>query len=165
VGYHLTLSHVGKGIIMQPTRALWRRGPDLLSADATTLAPAVNACEVHLAMNAFTPGLDLEIGDLTEATFTGSAAKAVGLGAQPIYYDSADNLLTIRLLEPVGGWNWTCTVAPGAPETIYGVYVTDDTGAILFGAQLLENPVTIDDAGQGLGVGDITLKFLENSPF
>lgn len=149
---------------MQPTRALWRRGPDLLAGDTVTLAQAANALHVHLAINNFTPGLDLELADLTEATFTGSAAKNVGLNAQPIYYDGVDGLLTIRLLEPVGGWNWECTADPAAPETVYGVYVTDNADAILYGSQLLDSPVTIDAADQGVGVGDLTLKFSVSSP-
>jgi len=150
---------------MQPTRALWRRGPDLLSADATTLAPPALANHVHLAIANFVPGLDLLLAGLTEATFPGYAALDVGVGAQDVYYDAADGLLTIRLVEPAGGWNWISTGAPGVPETIYGLYVTDNADAVLLGSMLLEDPVTIDAIGQGLGVGDITLKFLPNSPF
>lgn len=149
---------------MQPTRAIWEAMQDLLAADTGTLA-AVAAMKVHLAKAVFVPSLDLLVGGLTEATFTGSAAKSAGTGTQPTYYDAADGLRTIRLLEPAGGWSWTCTAAPGSPETIYGYYVTDNAGTTLYGAALLDEPVTIDDAGQGVTVGEITLKFLTQSPF
>jgi len=150
---------------MQPSRGLWRRGPDLLAADATTLAQAMNALHMHLAAQNFVPGLDLDLGTLVEATFPGYAALDVGLGNQPIFYDALSNLLTIRLLEPVGGWNWVSTGVPGVPETIYGLYLTDNADAILYGSQLLPDPVTISTTGQGVGVGDVTLQFLLTSPF
>lgn len=149
---------------MQPTRALWRRGADLLAADSTTLAPVALANHVHLAMNSFTPNLDMELADFTEATFTGSAAKDLGIGTQPIYYDGETGLLTITLEDPAGGYVWTCTVTPGAPETIYGVYVTDNADAVLLGAQLLDTPVTISAAGQGLSIGSLDLEFQTDSP-
>ena len=149
---------------MKPVRSLWQAQADLLAADPATLAPAMNANKVHLAINNFTPSLDLVLADLTPATFTGSAAKDVGTGTQPTYYDVATGKYTIRLLEPVGGWNWVCTVDPAAPETVYGVYVTDNAGTTLLGAQLLEEPVVIDAAGQGVGIGDLLLAFDTASP-
>jgi len=149
---------------MQPTRAVWRRGADLLAADATTLAPAALANHVHLTMAPFTPNLDMELTDFTEATFTGSAAKDLGIGTQPIYYDAETGLLTIRLEDPAGGYTWSCTVTPGAPETIYGVYVTDNADAVLLGAQALETPVTISAAGEGLSIGGLQMEFSVDSP-
>lgn len=148
---------------MQPTRALWRAGPDLLAADTATLA-AATAMHVHLAAAPFTPGLDVSLGSLTEASFTGSAALALGTGAQPIYYDAADGLLTIYLKEPAGGLKWVCTVDPGSPETIYGVYLTDTADAVLWGTMLLDAPLTISSAGQGLEVPYLTFKFSPDSP-
>ena len=69
---------------MIPTRALWTAIADLLAADANTLAPAALANHVHLAAAPFTPSLDLELGDLTEATFVGSAEKNTTVGAQQV---------------------------------------------------------------------------------
>lgn len=149
---------------MQPTRALWRAGPDLLAADTGTLA-AATALHVHLAAAPFVPSLDLTLGDLTEATFTGSAAKLCGTGTQPIFYDGVDGLLTIQMKEPAGGFLFECTADPVSPETIYGIYLTDTADAVLWGSALLPAPVTIDAAGQGVDAGEVTFKFLFGSPF
>lgn len=148
---------------MQPTKAIWEASQDLLAQDAATLADIL-PMKVHLAKAAFMPSMELEVADLTEATFTGSAAKSAGAGNQPVYYDAADGLRTIRILEPAGGWSWTCTAAPASAETIYGVFMTDNTNTNLWGTMLLPEPITIDDAGQGITVGEITFKFLPTSP-
>jgi hypothetical protein len=148
---------------MQPTRPLWRKQADLLAADTTGLA-SVTANHVHLAKAPFTPSLDLVIGDLTEATFTGSGPLDITAGTQLVYYDAEDGMLTIELSEPSGGWHWDCTVDPVSAETIFGVYITDNTDATLLGSMLLPTAVTISAAGQGLTVGVITLKFAASSP-
>lgn len=150
---------------MQPTRELWRRGPDLLAADAMTLAPVADACRVHLISASFVPSLDLTIAALTPSPFDGGQPKEAGLGAQPIYYDALDGMLTIRIKEPVGGWNWECTLDPVAPVTIYGVFLTNQDDDELYGSMLLPNPVVIDAADQGIGIGDITFKFKVDSPY
>lgn len=149
---------------MIPSRDLWQSFIDAAAADTAFLADAV-ANKVHLAMAAFTPGLDLPLGSLTEATFTGSAALSAGTGAQPVSFDVPTGFEIITVKEPAGGWSWVCTVAPGAPETIHGWYLTDNAGAVLYGSGLLDAPVTIDDAGQGLSIPRITLSFAETSPF
>ena len=143
---------------MQPTRAIWRKGLDLLAADTTSLG-ASTACKVHLFNNAASIGLDMVLTDFTECTFTGSAALSVGTGTQPTSYDASDGVLTMDLLSPVGGFNWTCTATPSAPETVYGYYVTDSTNAILYAAGRLPNPLTINASGQSVLVGDITIKY------
>ncbi len=110
-------------------------------------------------MNSFNPTLDLTLGDLVEATFTGSTALNLGTGTQVVYYDSADGLLTILLKDPVGGLHWVCTVDPVSAETIYGVYLTDNADAVLLGAKLFDQPVPISAAGQGIDIPSLTLKF------
>lgn len=149
---------------MQPTRALWEAMQNLLAADTATLA-SVTALHLHLAANNFNPTLDLTLGGLTEATFTGSAAKAAGTGTQTTYYDVVSGYRVIEILEPAGGWHWSCTVTPGSPETIYGVYLTDTANAVLYGAMKLDEPITISASGQGLDIGFVQFRFLLNSPF
>lgn len=149
---------------MIPARALLNAIANLLAADTGILANAA-ALHVHLAASAFTPSPDLDPTTITEASFTGSAPLAVTIGTQDVYVDSADGLLTIQLGEPVGGWTWLCTADPLLPETITGIFVTDNTDTDLVGSFLLDAPQTIDAAGQGLTIGHITLKFDENSPF
>lgn len=148
---------------MQPTRALWRSGADLMAADTTKLA-AATAMHAHLAAAPFTPNLDMVLGDFTEATFTGSAALSLGTGTQPIFYDAETGLLTINLEDPAGGYVWTCTVTPGAPETIYGIYLTDNADAVLLGAEAFANPQIIAEAGQGISHGSLQLQFSFDSP-
>jgi len=149
---------------MIPTRELWQSIIDAAAADTAYLA-AATAMHLHLAQNAFTPGLELVLGDLTEATFTGSAALNAGTGAQPVGFDVATGFEIILVKEPAGGWTWTCTVAPTPEETIYGWYLTDTADAVLLGSGLLDNPLTINTVGQTLHVPRVTLSFAETSPF
>lgn len=149
---------------MQPSRALYNSIPASAAADTAFLA-AVAAMHVHLAAANFTPDLDIDVASFVEATFTGGGPLDAGTGTQTVFYDVATGLLTIEILEPAGGWHWDCTVTPGSPETIYGIYVTDNADAVLIGCQLFDVPLTISAAGEGLDVDKIQLRFLLTSPF
>jgi hypothetical protein len=149
---------------MQIVRAVWRTQADLMAADPAFLA-AATSMHVHLYKNALAPELDSVLGDFTEATFTGHTALAMTSGVQPVYYDALTGNLTILLQSPAGGLHWICTVTPVVPETIYGVYVTDTANAVLIGAVQLPTPQTISAAGQGIEVPDLTVQFLQQSPF
>lgn len=149
---------------MQPSRALFNSIPAAAAADTAFLA-AATSMHVHLAIANFTPDLDLDIGTLVEATFTGGAALDVTSGVQDFFYDVSTGLLTITLLEPAGGWTWVCTVDPLTPETVYGCWVSDTANTGLIGSFLLDSPVTIAAAGEGLTVGNIKLRFKLDSPF
>src|SRR5262245_12419019 len=127
---------------MIPSRTLWEAIQNLAAADVATLNPAA-ANKVHLTTTNFTPSLDIAVGTLAAHTFTGSAALATGTGAPSTYYDVVSGYRVIELKEPVGGWHWSCTAAPTTPETIYGWFVTDSTGATLLGSGRLASPVTI----------------------
>lgn len=122
---------------------------NLLAADTVTLAN-VAAMQLHLAAAPFTPSPSLAIGSLTEATFTGSTALAAGTGTQQVFVDPVTGLRSIDVKEPAGGWHWKCTATPGAAETIYGVYLTDNTGAVLYASALFDAPIVISASGQGL---------------
>ena len=149
---------------MIATNALVQAMLDLLAADTATLG-SVTAMKLHLAKNSFVPGPGLVLASLTPAAFTGSTAKSAGTGTQNVYFDPLTSALLIEILEPVGGWTWICTVDPATPgETIFGVYLTDNAGAVLYGAQLLPTPVLISAAGDGLNFS--TARFmLALSPF
>lgn len=150
---------------MIPSKALFDQTQALLAADPTTLAPAADANIVSLVISSFVPSQALDIGTLTLATFTGSAPKEAGVGAQTVFTDPISNLRVIQVKEPTGGWTWVCTATPGAPETVYGVILTNDDGTVLLGSMLLPTPVTIAVAGQGLTVDKLWFSFLNNSPF
>lgn len=149
---------------MQISRTLWEAFQDLLAADTATLA-AATAMKVHLVIASFVPALDLEtIGDLTLATFTGSTAKSAGIGTAQTFYDVANGLRSVQVLEPAGGWHWTCTADPASPETVYGWVLTDTAGTTIWGSALLDSPVTISAAGQGLDIDQVRMEFSEQSP-
>lgn len=133
--------------------------PALLAADPATLAPPALANHVHLIVTAINP-ITYDFNPVNEATFTGSAAKLVGVGTQVSYLDPITSEWVIILKEPVGGWTWTCTVTPGAPETVTALCVTDNADAVTLGSCLLtQGPTTITNAGDGVTEGDIEIRF------
>lgn len=148
---------------MIATNALILDMVTLLADDVATLA-AVAGMKLHLAKNSFVPGPGLTLASLQEATFTGSAAKVAGTGNQTVFVDPLTSAFNIEVLEPAGGWHWNCTVDPAPAETIFGVYLTDNAGAVLYASQLLPAPVTISAAGQGLDFANARLA-LTLSPF
>lgn len=145
-----------------PASALRPAAVALLAADAATLAPAANANKVHLMKAPFVPDYGTPFNAADEATFTGGAAKSAGLAAQPTYRDPVNGEYVIDLKEPVGGWVWVCTADPAAPETIYGVVVTDNASAVVLGSGLLDEPVEIASSGDGVDIGDVQFRFPSN---
>lgn len=141
-----------------PTNVINQAMPDLLAADAGTLAPPANANKVHLITSPFVPGPGLDFSLLTEAAFTGGAAKSAGVGAQQSFRDPITSTRIVELLEPAGGWTWICTVAPGAPETIVGIVVTDMAGATTFGGALFDNPITVGAVGDAVVVDNVQVQ-------
>lgn len=149
---------------MQIRRVLWEAYQDLLAADTNTLA-STDALHVHLVVSSFTPSLDgPDVGDVTLASFTGGALKAVTVGDQQTYYDMSTGTRLLQLLEPAGGWTWICTADPASPQTVYGYIVTDMANAVVYGSGLLPNPVTISEAGQGISIPRIIASFMPISP-
>lgn len=138
---------------MVPTKVTTDAEIDLLAADAATLAPAVSGNKVSLVIAPFTPGPDTDVTTLTLATFTGGAAKVAGTGAQTTGFDPITLREFIQILEPAGGWSWVCTGAPAAPETVYGVVLTNNGVTVTYGAELLPAPVTITNVGDAVAVG------------
>lgn len=139
-----------------PTDVIKDRVNALLAADATTLAPAALAVHVHLIIVNVNPQT-YTFNAADEATFTGGAAKSAGTGAQQFFSDNDGNRY-VQLLEPAGGWTWTCTVTPAAPETVYALCVTDNADAVTYGTLLLTaGPQEISLAGQGFSEGSIQL--------
>jgi len=144
---------------MLPTKALRLALGDLLAADVATLAP-VAANKIALVINNFVMDETLPLGAFTLATFTGSTPKAGAAGAQQVGSDPATQDQVITILAPVGGWRWECTVAPAAPETIFGYILTDNAGAVLLGMQLLDVPVTIVNATDFIDLGSVPMRFV-----
>jgi len=135
---------------MIPTSVLTESVPELVAADTTLLATALDAPKVHLIIDGFTPGLLTDFAALTPATFAGSTAKSATVGAQQAYYDPVAQKWTVQLNEPVGGWTWECTATPGAPETVLGFCVTNQADDVTYGSGLFDSPVTINAVGQAV---------------
>lgn len=149
---------------MIPSNVILDAVPTLLADDTATLA-SVTANKLVLVASPFTPGPDLDISGLTLATFTGSTPVDAGTGNQTVFVDVQTGYRTVQIKEPAGGWTFICTADPTVPETIYGWIFVDNAGTVLLGAALLDAPVTISVAGQGITVPRLTFQFPPTSPF
>jgi len=125
----------------------------------------MNGNKAALIAADFTVTENLAIGDLTLASFTGSTPKTAGTGAQSVGIDPATGQQIITILAPAGGWVWECTVTPGAPETIFGIALTDNAGAVLLAVLKFQTAVVISAAGQQVSQGNITITMVANPAF
>jgi len=128
---------------MIPTTAIFRRAVDLLASDTVTLGITTPPNKIALVAAAFAPLPGLVIGDLTLATFTGSAPKAATGGPCPTGQNPVSGNYEMQVPPPGGGFRFECTVAPGSPETIYGWAHISDDSATLYGTDVLDTPVVI----------------------
>jgi len=142
---------------MLPMKTVRLQLGELLAADATTLAPAADENTIALIAAPFTESEILLPGDLTLATFTGSAPKAGVAGAQQAGIDPTTGDQVITILAPVGGYRFECTAAPAEPETIYGYALMNDDQTLLFAVKALPVPVTIEAVADFIDLGAITM--------
>lgn len=133
---------------------------DALSADTTTLAPAVNANKIALVMADFVPSEGLVAGDLSLATFDGGDPIAGATGAQLVGVDPVTGQQVIDIKEPLGGWRWEVTGATDLPQTIYGFALLDSTLATLFAVEHFDEPITLNAEGQFIEVPYARLTFV-----
>lgn len=150
---------------MVPSNAILDAIQTLLATDTGTLAPAALALKVHLAAAAFTPGAGLDLTTLVEATFDGATALAAGVGACEMFYDQTTGLRVVQLNEPARGWHWQVTGATHLDQTVFGLYVTDSTDAVLYGSNLISPPAAMSVIGKGLDVPYIRFTFATGSPY
>lgn len=141
---------------MIPTARLEDSVRGVVAADSNKLADPLGLL-VTLIMMPFTPTRVTDMGSLIQATFAGSAPKIPTPGAQASFMDPSTSENVIQLIAPTGGWNWVCTAPPLAPETIYGVCITDSSLAKTYGSQLLPTPVVITNLGDAITIGDIRM--------
>jgi len=130
---------------------------ELLAADPTTLAPAADANVVFLIMEPFVPDEEMVIGDVTPANFTGSTPLEAGVGTQQVGTDPATSDQRVTVKEPAGGWRWEPTNDVNLPQTIYGYGLATDGLADLLGLALLDEPVTLTEAGQEINLGVVSM--------
>jgi len=133
----------------------------LIGETLATIVPLDQASalnRVALVMAPFTPSEDLALGDLTLATFDGSTAKTVALGAQQVGIDPTTGEQRITVPDVVGGWRWETTGTTNLPQTIYGFVLYDSTGpGPLIASETLPSPVTLTEVGQEIIVGKVQI--------
>lgn len=90
---------------------------------------------VRLFSNNHTFGAATVLGDLTECTFTGYAAAA------PTWTTPALSGSTAQTLPSPAGVPFT--YSGGSTTTVYGFYLTDSGGTVLYGGTTFSSPVTL----------------------
>lgn len=145
-----------------PTAAFNAQIATLIAADTAFLA-ATTPITIKLTTNVFTPSPTVTLGDLTFATFTGSAAKTVVTGTQLVVHDPVTDGYGVQLKEGAGGFNFVCTAAPTSPETITG-YAVILNGVTLIAAARLDADKEIRVVGDFVELDSI-FGFLPAEPF
>lgn len=143
---------------MNASATLRKAMAEKLAADTATLAQAADANLVALVKVGFASNENTVVGDLTDADFDGYAAIEAELNAQQCGIDplTGDSLITI--IPPVGGWHWECSGLNNAPQTIYGVKLTNNDGTVLYGTYILADPITINAVGQTINLPALTFR-------
>jgi len=99
-----------------------------------------------LIQNSFVPSPDVQLSDLTEATFPGYVAVEIPVLPQLEILDNESGRFGILLKEPVGGYKYICNAPTEPSQTIYGWAIVDGDGGLWF-TELLPEPVVITDLG------------------
>lgn len=146
---------------MLPTKAVRKQLGELLAADTGTLAPATLANKVALVMAAFTPEENMVPADLVLATFDGSTALNAGTGTQPCGVDPATGQQIVTIKEPAGGWRWETSGVTHLPQTIYGYALLNNDSSALLGIAVLPAPLTLQEIGQEIQIGNVTMTIVD----
>lgn len=148
---------------MLGTTVLSSAMPALLAADPATLnAGAGSEPKVILLKADFAEDRSLIlVANVSEATFTGYAAKAAGAGVSPVDLDPITGERVITIKEPAGGWRWVVT-GGALPETIYGYALVDAAKTNIFALRRFDHPVVLAAIGHFVHVGDVTLQQVLN---
>lgn len=148
---------------MVPSQFLLNRLQTLLAGDTTTFN-APTAMKAHLAQAAFTPGPALTLASFTEATFTGYAALAAGVGTGQTFNDVTGGRV-VQALEPAGGWHWQATGTTGLPQTIYGWYLSDNGNTQLYASGLFVTPIVLTQTGDAVDVPQVRVTIATTAMF
>jgi hypothetical protein len=109
----------------------------------------LNNARLRLFKNNATISTTSVVGDFTESTFPGYAAKLGGLGfsSSAAAIDASGNAS-----QNTGVINWTRATGAGS-ESLYGYYLVDNaSGGLLWAEKFVGGPFTIDTAGQIVSV-------------
>lgn len=141
-----------------PSALLQAEVVTLLAADPDTIAPAADACKVHLIKVEVNPDTYV-FSAADEATFNGATAKSAGVGAQPTFTDPVTQDKVIQIKEPAGGWLWICVGGADPSQTIFAVCLTNLAGDETYGTVALLPPPEIRNEGDAVDVGSLELRF------
>lgn len=149
---------------MTPTQAFLNGCAAAIAADTNFLAE-VAKCQILLAKNAFSEGIQTIIDDLTPADFDGSAPKDVGSATVIVWTDPVTGDIVLTSSEPLGGWLWTVTGTTNLPQTIYGYGLTDSAGTLLIASRRFATPITLTQVGDGVTIPTVEQRMNANSIF
>lgn len=123
----------------------------LASLGAATPTFTFDGCKVNFAQNDFVDdGADTAVAAMTVADFDGYATKTLGaIGAStppmngPLNVDSGNIGINVSITEE-------CTADQDPSQQIYGAYLTDSTGASLYGFEKFADVAPIINDGDFL---------------
>lgn len=141
---------------MIPVKALSEQLAILLAADATTLAPAVNANKVGLVVANFTPTPDTVYGDLVISADTGLTPLLGVAGAQPESIDPLTGEFVVRISPPLGGFRWETPGGFTGPVTVFGFALFNNAANALYGSLKLTTPIILNGPNQAVVAPDLT---------
>lgn len=130
-----------------------------LGADTLTWAHALTC---GLVMADFLESPAIAWGDLTNATFTGSAAKTISAGVRVTGIDPATGDVLMNIDPPTGGFYWETTATTSLPQTIFGMWLGNDTlgfgNGTLLAAVHLNEPVILAQVNQAVIIPQVTIR-------
>jgi len=143
---------------MKPVREEW------YSAEVTgglmaypALATATLGKVVPIA-SPYTAEIGLTLADVTIPDTTG-LEPIVQSGAPDVYTDPGTGDTIINLNEPAGGWQWITGEVPDPAVNIYGYALLNAAeNALEAVTEPLAGFLTLDDIGQGIDAGSLTVR-------
>jgi hypothetical protein len=146
--------------MLLPMIAVRLRLGTLLAADATTLAPATDANLLQLIIAPFTLNENLVASGLTFGTTLGLAPIACATGAQGVAIDPVSQSQIITLIPGTGTFRWVTSGSWTAGITVYGIALTDSTGANLLAAEQFQTPIALSAPGYQIDVDPAQMTFV-----
>jgi hypothetical protein len=148
---------------MRPTQVMLDAVATEIATDTAVLANAL-FLQVFLVKAPFVPGPGLTVGSLTPADFAGSTPKANTSATMLKFTDPATGEWIVEVPPPVGGWHWqTTSGVTNLPQTIYGYGCMDNTGAILYGTDLLPVPQLLNANAQGIDIPAVRFRLNQSA--
>jgi len=133
-----------------------------LGADTAWLAEATPFVTVHLAQNEFTPSPGMSLIDLVESTFGGYAALHAGSAATQVFIDPATTAQVVQVVEPLGGWHFSCTSLPAGPQPCTGYYLTDAASTKLIAVERFPETIVLAAVGSAIDIDQVRFEVVVN---